>query len=194
MSIFEHLLVVPSVIYGLTVTRLLQGVGECVHPRRETRIDWVHLTFTAYLLLMVVQEWWRSYEELTRRYENLRQAVYFYDYLIVVAVPVLLYLAAAMLIPDETSGEVLNLQMHYHRVRSWFFGTMILLHFATIFDDVLLFEVSLLSISNGLVVAGAAASAALAVTPRRWVHVVLAIGMVVGQVVHIAFFSLRINL
>jgi hypothetical protein len=154
----------------------------------------VHLVFAVYLLLLTTQEWWRSYEELVRQYGQVRQTISFYNYLCVVVVPVLLYLAATMLIPDETSGEVLNLQLHYHRVRVWFFGVLGLFHLVTVFDDALLVGAPLLSASNGLLTSGMVASAVLAATRRRWVHGALAVGMLAGQGAHIFFFSLRIPL
>jgi hypothetical protein len=194
MTIFEHLLVVPSVIYGLAIARLLQGLGECVHPRERTRLDWIHLLFAAYLLLIIFQEWWRSYSELTRRYGQIREAIFFYDYFAIAFVPGLLYLAAAMLMPEDSSGEVFNLSTHYYRVRVWFFGVLSGFHLVTIADDALLLGNPIVSLSNALLGAGALASLVLAIIGRRWVHATIGPMMMVGQVVHIALFSLQIPL
>lgn len=194
MTVFEHLLVVPSVIYGLAIARLLQGLGECVHPRKRTHLDWIHLLFSAYLLLIIFQEWWRSYSELTHRYGQIREVIYFYDYLAIALVPGLLYLAAAMLMPDDPSGEVFNLSTHYYRVRTWFFGVLSGFHLVTIADDALLLGDPIASPANALLAAGALASAVLAIVGRRWVHAVVGPTMLAGQVAHIVLFSLQIQL
>ena len=55
---FSYLGVLISVIMGLAATYLLVGVSEVIHMRHTIRIYWVHLVWTANVLVYVLALWW----------------------------------------------------------------------------------------------------------------------------------------
>ena len=58
MEMFNYVMVLASVIIGLGITHLLQGVGRIVqHPGRE-KTYWVHLLWVAAIFLRAIFWWW----------------------------------------------------------------------------------------------------------------------------------------
>src|SRR3954467_1167590 len=58
MEMFNYVMVLASVIIGLGITHLLQGVGGIVqHPGRE-KTYWVHLLWVAATFLRAMFWWW----------------------------------------------------------------------------------------------------------------------------------------
>jgi hypothetical protein len=51
LSLFEYLAVIVSVIIGLGLTRILEGVGGLLQARAQVQLYWVHLVFTAIVFL-----------------------------------------------------------------------------------------------------------------------------------------------
>ena len=61
MSSFEFVTVLVSVIVGLGVTHLLTGLGRAVHHRARESLWWVHLCWTATILLYLAIHWWNLF-------------------------------------------------------------------------------------------------------------------------------------
>ena len=61
MSSFEFVTVLVSVIIGLAVTHLLTGLGRAIHDRSRESLWWVHVCWTATILLYLVLHWWNLF-------------------------------------------------------------------------------------------------------------------------------------
>ncbi|MCX7356632.1 MAG: hypothetical protein NT015_00545, partial [Alphaproteobacteria bacterium] len=56
MTMFEYVMVLASIIVGLGMTHLLQGVLDIVQER--TRAYWVHLVWVAWAFIQAIFWWW----------------------------------------------------------------------------------------------------------------------------------------
>ncbi len=64
MSQFEFIFVLASIIVGLALARLFDGLSQAFQQRRQD-FDHVHLAFTIGVIVFLVLVWWTTY-----RYEN----------------------------------------------------------------------------------------------------------------------------
>ena len=119
MEMFNYVMVLASVIIGLGIAHLLQGVGGIVqHPRRE-KIYWVHLLWVAVIFLRAIFWWWFEFR-LSKTPEWT-----FTLYLFVLAYAVLIYLWCALLFPRDLAGYD-GFEDYFYSRRRWFFGLLLL--------------------------------------------------------------------
>ena len=115
MDFFNYVMVLSSVIIGLGITHLLQGVAGIIqHPRREP-VYWVHLVWVAAIFLRTVFWWWTEFQ-LSQTAEWS-----FGLYCFVLVYAVLIYLSCALLFPGDLVGYD-GFRDYFHSRRGWFFG------------------------------------------------------------------------
>ncbi|HEX6036836.1 hypothetical protein [Longimicrobium sp.] len=123
----EYLSVLVSIIVGLGLSRLLGSVGKLLSRRRRVRPYLPAVASAVLVFLAHVQFWWGSFD-FGERIEN-----NFFAFLVFLLTPILLYLAAVLVLPEldqDDSGEV-SLREHYFEARPWFFGLTALVPVAT---------------------------------------------------------------
>lgn len=117
MDVFEFILILVTVVTGLGMAELLGGVVRILRQELEPgRLHWlwVWLTFEAQV------EWlWSSWN-----YRD-RAEWLFPEFILLLSVPVVLYMAAAVLFPKTNIGD--DLDAHYFRSRRPFFLLLIAL-------------------------------------------------------------------
>lgn len=119
MDMFKYVMVLASVIIGLGITHLLQGVGRIVqHPRRE-KVYWVHLLWVAAIFFRAIFWWWFEFQlSKTPQWT-------FTLYLFVLGYAVLIYLWCALLFPRDLEGYA-GFEDYFYSRRAWFFGLLVL--------------------------------------------------------------------
>lgn len=137
MDEFSYLSVLLSIVLGLGITQLLTALGRLIQARERVRMYWPAPAWAVLLLVTHVQTWWTMF--------GLRDegAWTFFTFLLVLLQPVLLYLLAALVLPDfgETAdpGEgTVDLRRHYFRQARWFFGLGVALLAVSVLKDVAL--------------------------------------------------------
>jgi hypothetical protein len=119
---FDYFGVLISVILGMGLTHLLKGLAKLIHSGREIRLYWVHVVWTANVLIFVLAIWWGMY--WWRGLQNWTFEWFFFISLYSTA----LYMWASLLYPPEF-GQGLDFEEHFFEKKSWFFGiqTMMIL-------------------------------------------------------------------
>ena len=116
MDAFSYLSVLLSVILGLAITQVLQGYRALALNRRRVTLYWPSLAWSAMVLLMVAQHWWASFDLTTRADWS------FADFAAILIQTALIYMLAALVLPDMPADQPLDLKAHYERERVAFFG------------------------------------------------------------------------
>ena len=114
---FSYLSVLLSIIIGLAITQVLQGLRVLILSRDSARIYWPSLIWAALMLLIATQMWWASFG--LREQEGWTFGLYG---LILLQVS-LFYLASGLVLPDLTPDRV-DLESDYFRNCRWFFGLL----------------------------------------------------------------------
>jgi hypothetical protein len=120
MSGFEYLIALVSVVAGLSLTRALSGLAKAIHLRGEVQFSAVHLTWTASLLLWLIDYWWFTF--LLAPVEQWTIPLF----LFVLIYGAIIYFLIALLFPDNLDSGI-DLFEHFLKSRRWFFGTFIAL-------------------------------------------------------------------
>ena len=118
MQMFEYVIVLISIVIGLAVTHLMQGLAGLIQNPSRVRIWWVHLVWVAYMILSIVFWWWWEF--------NLQQIRVwtFPIYLFVIFYAFYLYLISAVLFPSRLEGFE-GYKDYFLARRRWFFGLLI---------------------------------------------------------------------
>ena len=113
---FNYVAVLVSIVIGLTVTRVMSGLGEMIQAANRSRVYWVHVLWHGTLGLQVLVSWWLLYRWHTAPEWNFLLFVW------ITTPSIMLYLAAAILIPGEleTTGSE-NWRDYYFRNCRGFF-------------------------------------------------------------------------
>ncbi len=119
MEFFNYVMVLASVIIGLAVTHLLQGVAKLIqHPDRK-KLYWVHLLWVALMFLNALFLWWWEFQLASVTHWT------FELYVFVLSFAVVLYLICAVLMPSEL-GDYHSYRAYYYSRRRWLFGLLLL--------------------------------------------------------------------
>ncbi len=116
MDAFGYVSVIISVVIGLGMSHLLTGAAELVKARRMIRFYWVHLLWVLLIFVGHIFLWWTMWNLRFVRDWN------FFSFLLLLLAPVLLYAAAAFLIPKVEPGAYINLRDYFYENHSAFFS------------------------------------------------------------------------
>src|SRR5215211_8231764 len=86
LTLFEYLAVIVSVVIGLGLTRILEGMGRLLEARARVQLCWVHLLFTGIVFLGHLLFWWLFWSSREV------QAWSFFPFLFLLLQPIILYL------------------------------------------------------------------------------------------------------
>jgi cell division protein FtsW (lipid II flippase) len=116
MDAFGYVSVVISVVIGLGLSHLLTGTAELVKSRRRVKFYWVHLLWVALIFVGHIFLWWSMWNLRLVRNWN------FFSFLLILLAPVLLYVAAAFLIPKVEFGAAIDLREYFYQNHAAFFS------------------------------------------------------------------------
>ena len=129
MDEFGYLSVLLSIILGLSVTQLLQGLSGLLHARARVRIYWPAVVWALLLLLIDAQAWWAMFG--LRHHHPWT----FLDFAIVLLQTILLYLLAALVLPNLDGEKEIDLRANYFGHSRWFFGAFVAVLMVSLLKD-----------------------------------------------------------
>ena len=130
MDEFGYLAVILSIILGLSVTQLLQGLSQVINARDRVRVYGPAIGWALLLVIIDVQAWWAMFG-----YRN-RHEWTFLQFAILLLETIFLYLLAALALPMDFLGEIVDLRANYFRHARWFFGSLIAVLLVSLLKDV----------------------------------------------------------
>lgn len=168
MDAFSYLSVLLSIILGLAITQVLQGYRALLLNRHRVRLFFPPLGWSVFILLAATQSWWSSFGLADHKDWS------FLTFSVILLQTVLLYMTAALVLPDIPPEQELDLRAHYYREVTPFFAVWLALLLTSLTKGVLL-DNRLPATEDLLFHGSFAGLAVVALTVRReWVHQVLA--------------------
>ena len=119
MDEFGYLSVILSIILGLSITQLLQGLGQVINARDRVRVYGPAIGWALLLLVIDVQAWWAMFG-----YRD-RHTWTFLHFAVLIMETILLYLLAVLALPIGFGQGTVDLRANYFRHGRWFFGAFI---------------------------------------------------------------------
>lgn len=110
-------------LLSISIGNILIGTAIIYDNRSDIKLDWIHIGWTALLLLVCFDLFWQTIDLFTQKEWG------FGGFLYVILGPILITFAGQILLPDLTRTEGLDLKHHYSSVNSEFFILFALLEF-----------------------------------------------------------------
>jgi len=114
MDSFRWISVAMSMLLGLAVARLLSSGVAVFVSRRHSRLDWVPLAWAACIFIAQLQYWWAVID-----LASIDQVWTIGKFLLLVGLPLLLFVAAALVLPHEGLQEKSDLREWFNRDGRW---------------------------------------------------------------------------
>ncbi len=118
MSMFEYVAALTSIIVGLSIAHLLQGVTKLIQNPGQTKIYWVHLVWVSNMFFTAVYWWWWEFQFSVVETWTLQL------YLFVIFYAVLIYLICALLFPSSLESYT-GFEDYFLSRRRWLFGGLV---------------------------------------------------------------------
>ncbi|TBR40478.1 MULTISPECIES: hypothetical protein [Dyella] len=129
-QIYPHIRVVLSIILGLGITKLLQGIALMIEQQRRHSWSWMHMAWVAWALISIVTFWWWEFRLVEVRHWT------FGTYLFVIGYCSLYYMVATLLFPINVA-DFGSYESYLIQRRRWFFGLIALITLMDLFDTAL---------------------------------------------------------
>lgn len=180
MDAFGYLSVLISIILGLAIAQVLQGYRALLLARGRIHADPSALVWSGLVLLFAAQAWWASFGL------NKRSEWDFLDFAVILLQMGLLYMLAALVLPDVPADEHLDLSRHFERHRKAFFAFLIAMLASSILKEAVLEHrlPSPLNLTFHLVL-GALAAAGIALRGKKS-QLALAVAALAGFLSYVA--------
>lgn len=162
LNSFRWIWVAPSIILGLGVTRLLSDAIIVFRSRSRAPVDWVPLVWAGCIFVWQVQYLWAVIE-----LPNLSETWTLIHFLLLLGLSLLLFIAAALVLPDSQLKEGESLADYFRQDGRWALVALSAWGCNAIVANRVLFNMSPLSYEAGLLTALVVLPAAFLATPSR---------------------------
>ena len=116
MDSFTYIRVLLSIVLGLAITQVILGFRGLILTRVNVRLYGPTLIWAAIALLLPIQAWWADFS--MRRQPNWT----FFALLMILLHAISIYMFAALVLPDISGENLVDLKEHFFAHRSWLFG------------------------------------------------------------------------
>ena len=62
MSLFEFIMVLSSIIVGMSLTETLSGMADSFINKNKRKFSWIHFILSIAVLMVIVQIWWEQWD------------------------------------------------------------------------------------------------------------------------------------
>jgi len=139
-DLLVHARTMISIIMGLSLARLLNGVAGLIqHPKKE-HLWWPHLCWVLYMMVSITAFWWWQFQLTELR------ALTFETYLFLISEAAMIFLLCSVIFPTEIS-EYDGYGDYFMSRRAWFFGLLIASLLMDVLDTLLKGAAHFLSLS-----------------------------------------------
>jgi hypothetical protein len=184
---FNYLSVLISIIIGLAIAQVLQGIRGLVLTRSKVKLYTPTVFWAGMALLIAVQVWWASFSM------HLQAKWNFLALLTIVLQATSVYMIAALILPDAKGDSPVDLREHYFAHRRWFFGALLGSIVFSLLKELVLYGRLPYPLDLGFQLAIGVVAIAAMLQSREWFHKLLAPVSGVLFVLYIAsiFYSLH---
>jgi hypothetical protein len=132
MDAFSYLSVMISLILGLAITQVLKGFRGLMQARTRLHGYWPAVLWAVLVVVISVQSWWSMFD--LRHHLDWT----FLEFSAVLAQTIVMYLLAALALPDVFGDSPVDLREHYYGHRRWFFSLLALLIVSSIVKQLII--------------------------------------------------------
>ena len=187
MDAFSYLSVLLSVILGLAIQQVLQGYRALALNRAHVTWYWPSMVWSVLLLGMVAQHWWASFDLTNHTNWS------FVAFAAILVMTALIYMMAALVLPDVPADKPIDLRDHYFREAPVFFGFGVAAILWSMIRELLLDGKMIDGGNLAFHLGFLTLSIIAAITRRDWVHKLFAAVMIAMFVLYIAALFMKLG-
>ncbi|MEO9967528.1 MAG: hypothetical protein ABJF11_17155 [Reichenbachiella sp.] len=117
MEPFEYVIVLISLILGLGLAQLLNGVADMLAQYRKTNFSTAHTIFIVVIFLVFIQDWWYSYQ-YSKEIEQWTLPIV----LALLSFPIVLFLLARFLFPTGSRSTETDMVAYFAENWRWLYA------------------------------------------------------------------------
>ena len=125
-TLFSYVTAFVTVVIALAVTDLLMSLHRLLRARKRVRWHWLPIAASLLIWLTLLTEFF----ELWRYTDTSR--ITFYGLVMAISEPLLVFMAAAAVLPDEVPGAGMDLELFYFEERAYIWTPLLLSTFPNI--------------------------------------------------------------
>ena len=168
MESFNYLSVLISIILGLAIAQVLQGIRGLVLTRSKVKLYTPTIIWTGMALLIPIQGWWASFSMHQQASWN------FLALLTIVLQAISVYMIAALILPDAKGDNTVDLREHYFAHRHWFFGALLSTVVFSLLKELVIYDRLPQPLNLSFQLAFGVIAIIAMVLRREWLHKLLA--------------------
>lgn len=116
METFTYLAGFATLILGLAIARVLQGLADLTEERARVRFDWIPMWWMLSLIGYCALHWW-----FILRWRTFDAWTFGHFYFLLIQ-PAVLYYQACLVVPNLRDTGDIDLREHFERVRPYFYA------------------------------------------------------------------------
>ena len=180
------LLTLYSVVAGLGISRLVQGVSDMIKSRAHLRFDWVHTGWVCIIFLSHIVTWFA----LMRFAKGAHWTVF--NAVLALMVPIVLYVVSDLIVPRFDGDDHFDLGRYFDTNARWLHGLMLAAVACAFVVQIAVERQTDIDGGGALRLACALVLAAGFVSTSRRTHQIVAVAMLVVLVCGAALVSIRL--
>lgn len=107
ISAFEYVSILVSIILGLGITQILSSFSDLLYHYKTIRFYWPHTIWVMFILFLHIQDWFITYQLRNKPVWHLPELLF------VLLYPIMLFIAAKMLLPTNDEEERSNMKVFF---------------------------------------------------------------------------------
>lgn len=117
MEPFEYVIVLISLILGLGLAQLLNGLADMLAQYKKTNFSLAHTIFIIVIFMVFIQDWWYSYQ-----YSKQIEVWTLPIVLALLSFPMVLFLLARFLFPTGSRSLETDMRLYFFENWRWLYG------------------------------------------------------------------------
>ncbi|UXX80054.1 hypothetical protein N7E81_02905 [Reichenbachiella carrageenanivorans] len=117
MEPFEYVIVLISIILGLGIAQLLNGIADMLAQFKKTKFSVAHSIFVVVLFFVFFQDWWYTFQ-YSREIEQWSQFIV----LALVSFPIALFMLARFMFPTGSRSQETDMYAYFSENWRWLYA------------------------------------------------------------------------
>ena len=137
-------MVLYSIIVGIGMGQILMAVGQILQAEKVIRVYWIHTAWVLLILLSHILIWFGAWEYRAIETWN------FYQFLLFLMVPALLYIASVIAFPDMSQERDFDLRDYYYTRYGWLHALLALVIALLSINEFIMLDHSVFVLQNAI--------------------------------------------
>ncbi|WP_143520077.1 hypothetical protein [Reichenbachiella sp. 5M10] len=121
MEPFEYVVVMITLILGLGMTQLLNGVADMVAHYDKIKFSYAHSLLISVVFLVTLQDWWYSYQ-YSKQIEEWTLPIV----LSLLSFPILLFVETRLLFPTGSRSQETDMEVYFQENWKWIYSIFVM--------------------------------------------------------------------